>query len=475
MASTEATAVIAAACGGGTHILVFPYPAQGHMLPLLDLTRQLSLHHGLSITIATTPKNLPLLSPLLSSSPSIQPLILPFPSHPSIPPGIETCKELPSYFIPMTHVLSFLHDPLLHWFRSQPNPPLPSSPTSFSVGLNALPPNSASPRRLLPSGALALSTIHFLWRTMSKNPNPDDDGFPITFHGIPGSPTFPWYQTSSFYRSFKEGDPVSDSIRDGFLGNMASWGFVFNTFDDLEGSYLRHVREDLGHERVWAVGPLSASSTRAEEEAPTELIRWLDTCEEGTVVYVCFGSQATLTWEQAEALGTGLERSGARFVWCVRATSAVPDEGFERRVKGRGVVVRGWAPQVALLSHRAVGSFLTHCGWNSVLEAVVAGVVMLTWPMGADQFINARLLKEVGVAVGMSEGSNSVPYPDELARVVAESVDPSRNQRKRALELREKALKAVKQGGSSFRDLEGFVQALRKPSQENNNIYILRE
>ncbi|KAJ0986796.1 hypothetical protein J5N97_005152 [Dioscorea zingiberensis] len=341
MAATEATAVIAAACGGGTHILVFPYPAQGHMLPLLDLTRQLSLHHGLSITIATTPKNLPLLSPLLSSSPSIQPLILPFPSHPSIPPGIENCKELPpSYFIPMTHVLSFLHDPLLHWFRSQPNPPTAILSDFFLGWTQRLATQLCIPRVVFsPSGALTLSTIHFLWRTMSKNPNPDDDGFPITFHGIPGSPTFPWYQTSSFYRSFKEGDPVSDSIRDGFLGNMASWGFVFNTFDDLEGSYLRHVREDLGHERVWAVGPLSASSTRAEEEAPTELIRWLDTCEEGTVVYVCFGSQATLTWEQAESLGTGLERSGARFVWCVRATSAVPDEGFERRVEGRGVVL----------------------------------------------------------------------------------------------------------------------------------------
>ncbi|KAK9934901.1 hypothetical protein M0R45_022030 [Rubus argutus] len=70
------------------HILVYPYPAQGHMLPLLDLTNQLALG-GLTITIVVTPKNLPMLTPLLSTHPSIQTLVLPFPAHPKIPPGVE--------------------------------------------------------------------------------------------------------------------------------------------------------------------------------------------------------------------------------------------------------------------------------------------------------------------------------------------------------------------------------------------------
>ncbi|KAJ0830731.1 hypothetical protein HanPSC8_Chr15g0658771 [Helianthus annuus] len=67
-----------------SHILVFPYPAQGHMLALLDLTHHLATN-GLTITILVTPKNLPILSPLLSSSPNIQTLVLPFPPHPTLP------------------------------------------------------------------------------------------------------------------------------------------------------------------------------------------------------------------------------------------------------------------------------------------------------------------------------------------------------------------------------------------------------
>lgn len=305
---------------------------------------------------------------------------------------------------------------------------------------------------------------------MPKNPEPDNPRFPHSFPNVPGSPSFPWNQLSFLFRSFKEGDPVSHSIRDGFLANIASWGLVLNSFDALESRYLQHLKDELGHTRVWAVGPLTAVGSTRVDKAEDRLIRWLDTCEdEGSVVYVCFGSQVELTRQQAGVVGTGLERSGARFVWCVRDTSPVPDEEFERRVRGRGVVIRGWAPQVEVLSHRAVGSFLTHCGWNSILEAVGSGVVMLTWPFGADQFIGARLLREADVAVRVCEESDSVPDPDELARIVAESVGPSeasRGRRKRALELREKALMAVKEGGSSFRDLEGFVKALWEVNDE---------
>ncbi|KAL0403984.1 UNVERIFIED_CONTAM: UDP-glycosyltransferase 89B2 [Sesamum radiatum] len=79
----------------GAHILIFPYPAQGHMIPLLDFTHQLAAR-GLTITILVTPKNLPLLSPLLSTHPhSITPLVLPLPSHPDIPPASRTPSTFP--------------------------------------------------------------------------------------------------------------------------------------------------------------------------------------------------------------------------------------------------------------------------------------------------------------------------------------------------------------------------------------------
>ncbi|KAK4260952.1 hypothetical protein QN277_004010 [Acacia crassicarpa] len=97
-----------------SHVLVFPYPAQGHILALLDLTHQLALR-GLSITVVVTPKNLSLLHPLLRAHPvAVQTLILPFPSHPKIPPGVENVRGLGiAGNYSMINALSKLQDPII--------------------------------------------------------------------------------------------------------------------------------------------------------------------------------------------------------------------------------------------------------------------------------------------------------------------------------------------------------------------------
>ena len=98
------------------HVLVIPYPAPGHLLPILDLCNQLAMR-GLTLTIMVTVKNLPLLQPLLSLYPSMETLVLPFPSHPDIPAGIESMQELPISFIPnILSALATLHYPILQWF-----------------------------------------------------------------------------------------------------------------------------------------------------------------------------------------------------------------------------------------------------------------------------------------------------------------------------------------------------------------------
>ena len=90
---------------------------------------------------------------------------------------------------------------------------------------------------------------------------------------------------------------------------------------------------------------------------------------------------------------------------------------------GRGLVIKGWAPQVLILSNQAVGTFLTHCGWNSVLEGIVARVPVLMWPLGADQFVNDSLLvDELKVTIRVGEGRKFVPDPDKLSRVLVDLV-----------------------------------------------------
>ncbi|KAK1685955.1 hypothetical protein QYE76_046803 [Lolium multiflorum] len=453
------------------HVLVVPFPAQGHALPLLDLAALLAAR-GIRLTVVTTPANAPLLSPLLAAHPaSVQPLVLPFPAHPSLPAGLENAKNCPpSYFAIFIHALAALRHPILAWARS--NHPVAAVLSDFFCGwTQPLAAELGVPRLVFsPSGVLGTAVPHSLFRRSVKRPPDADDGYCVAFPSIPGELSYQWREISGTYRSYIEGRmdaQVGEAVRQNFLWNLESSGFVSNTLRALEGRYLDSPLEDLGFKRVWAVGPL-APETDTSGELGGGLAAWLDGFSEGAVVYVCFGSQAVLTPAVAAALAEALERSAVPFLWAVGGGgSLVLPEGFEARAAAarRGMVVRGWAPQVAILRHAAVGWFMTHCGWNSALEAVAAGVPMLAWPMAADQFVNARLLvDETRVAVRASAGGiGVVPDGGELAAVLADAVgEGGTGARALAKELAAEAAGATKEGGSSREDLELLVEWIHK-------------
>ncbi|PPS01442.1 hypothetical protein GOBAR_AA19243 [Gossypium barbadense] len=408
------------------HILVFPYPAQGHMLALLDLTHQLVLR-GLTITILVTPKNLPFLSPLLSSHPSITPLVFPFPSHLLIPPGVEHVKDLGnSGNLPIMVALGKLHDPLVEWFDSHSEPPVAIVSDFFLGWTQCLAIRLQIPRlTFYSSGAFVGSIFDYIWNNVEKVTSLSE----IEFGNLPGSPVFKQEHLPSLFKLYKPSDPDLEMINDGHVANTKSWGSV--------------------------------------SEMNDQVLTWLDRCPDGSVVYVCFGSQKLLRKEQIEALANGLEKSGTRFIWVVKSGTTqqqvegfgVVPYGFEQRTAGQGLVIKGWAPQVLVLNHKVVGGFLSL--WNSVLEGIVAGVMILAWPMEADQFLNARLLVDnIGVAVRVCEGADSVPDSDELGRAIAEVMTEGGGMKANAKDLKEKALAAVSHGGSSMKDLDRFVEEL---------------
>ena len=170
-------------------------------------------------------------------------------------------------------------------------------------------------------------------------------------------------------------------------------------------------------------------------------------------------------------MAVGLEASEESFIWVIRdPPSGMPaDEygvlplGFEERTKGRGLIIRGWAPQLLILSHPSVGGFLTHCGWNSTLESITLGVPLITWPMTADQYYNARLLVEyLKVGVRFCEGATTVPNRNDMKIAVKQVLVREGEERKRIEELRMAATMAVQEGGSSHRNMEAFVSEMKK-------------
>ncbi|XP_057515002.1 flavonol 3-O-glucosyltransferase UGT89B1-like [Actinidia eriantha] len=457
--------------GNGAHILVFPYPAPGHIIPILDLTHQF-LTRGLTVTVLVTPAHLPLLDPLLKchASTSIQPLVL-------TPPEVPTS----TIFRPVVYLraLSTLSDPIVQWFRSHPSPPVAIISDLLLGWTQHLASDLGVPRIVFWSiGAFAASTYQCLLRDLPKVDESDDGNSTFSFLKVPNCPKYPCWQITNLYSGYKAGHPDWEFFRSSFSANNQSWGAVFNSFTELERVYLDHVKKEMGHNRVWTVGPLlpvdddrmGPTDRGGSSSVPTqEVISWLDSKENDSVVYVCFGSRWTLTDQQMEVLQDALERSGVNFILVVKGsdrghvvsdTSLIPNE-FKDRVANRGYIIKGWAPQVVILSHQAVGAFVTHCGWNSLLEGLAAGVEMLMWPLEVDQFINANLLvDQLGVAVRFFEdGTRSIPSSAELARLLTEAVAGCKSRSDRVIELRNATSEAIR-GGSSSIDMDELVKKL---------------
>jgi scopoletin glucosyltransferase len=267
--------------------------------------------------------------------------------------------------------------------------------------------------------------------------------------------------------------------------DQRSYGEVFNSFHELEPDFMEHYTTTLGR-RAWLVGPVAlASKDVATRGANNGLSRdagacqqWLDAKPEGSVVYVSFGTLTHFSPPEMRELARGLDLSGKNFVWVVGGADTeesewMPDGFAELVARGdRGFIIRGWAPQMLILTHPAVGGFVTHCGWNSTLEAVSAGVPMVTWPRYADQFYNEKLVVEllkVGVAVGstdyasMLETRRAVIGGEVIAKAIGRVMGDGEDAeaiREMAKELGEKARRAVANGGSSYDDVGRLVDEL---------------
>ncbi|GAA0153168.1 transferase [Lithospermum erythrorhizon] len=207
-----------------------------------------------------------------------------------------------------------------------------------------------------------------------------------------------------------------------------SMALLFNTCDDLEGVFIQYIGDQIG-KPVKGVGPMlpeqywnsagsvvrdhEVRSNRKADATEDEVMEWLNSKPKQSVIYISFGSEVSPTSEEFAELADALEEANRAFIWVVppgSGTSGPPrgmlslmgrketqDEGYfphclDEKVGNRGMIIKGWAPQLLILSHPSLGAFLSHCGWNSTVEAIGRGVPILAWPIRGDQFHNAKLL-----------------------------------------------------------------------------------
>ena len=254
-------------------------------------------------------------------------------------------------------------------------------------------------------------------------------------------------------------------------------GLLANTFESLETKAITALSNGLcvpdgATPPIFCIGPLISSSNQDGDEH--ECLNWLNSQPSRSVVFLCFGSMGLFSAKQLKEMAVGLENSGQRFLWVVR--NPPPDnekepnldellpKGFLERTKDKGFVVKQWAPQVAVLSHDSVGGFVTHCGWNSVLEAISVGVPMVAWPLYAEQRFNRMfLVEEMKVALGLKEMEDGLVRAEELEKRVRELFESEvgrelREVRERVLGFRDEAMVAQKDGGSSHVALAKLAQ-----------------
>nr|BBG28370.1 anthocyanidin 3-O-glucoside rhamnosyltransferase [Cymbidium hybrid cultivar] len=412
---------------GTLHILMFPFVAFGHISPFLQLSRKLSAAAaGIQITFLSSPANLPRISSLLPSSPSIRLLSLPLPSVPGLPAGAESTADLAPHTAELLKLavdrtqpqvatlLADLRPDLVLFDFAQPWIPSIAHPLGvktlfFSVFSAAATAYLTVPVRR--SNRFAVNVADELSRPPAA--------FPASTAFSAGVPAYQAADFAYIFRSFGEADALSvyDRVHACLSGCSA---VVAKTCLEMESPYLHYIESQLG-KPVLLAGPVVPESP-AGSLGP-EWTNFLDRFADGSVVFCSFGSETALDEDGIKELLLGLEMAGKPFLAVLKGIAAAGI--ISGGGGGDSMVTEGWAPQQLILGHRSVGCFLCHAGLSSLVEGVVTGCKLVLLPLRGDQYLNARLFAGdlgIGVEVDREEdgGFKSEAVRNAVVSVMAE-------------------------------------------------------
>ncbi|KAJ0667267.1 putative UDP-glucuronosyl/UDP-glucosyltransferase [Helianthus annuus] len=246
---------------------------------------------------------------------------------------------------------------------------------------------------------------------------------------------------------------------------LTEW-FICNSTTELEAAAF------CLFPKLLPIGPLLASNRLADQvghfwQEDRTCLTWLDQQQPCSVIYIAFGSFTNFDQTQFEELALGLELSNRPFLWVVRpgmtkettSNYNYPD-GYTERVGARGRIV-SWAPQQKVLAHPSVACFMSHCGWNSTLEGVTNGLPFLCWPYFADQFHNESYICDIWkTGLRLEKDEAEIITRGEIRTKVEELLNGETYTGK-ALDIKEKVTRSVREGGCSHRNLNNFIDWIK--------------
>ncbi|XP_072977343.1 UDP-glycosyltransferase 83A1-like [Typha angustifolia] len=456
---------------GVPHALLLPFPAQGHVIPFMELAHLL-VDHGFRITFVNTEFNHDRIVATLSKDEGHLDRI----HLVSVPDGLAPEEErnaLGRLSDGLQQTVPLLLEELITKSNETRDCRITCMIADLNMGwaLEIAKKMALRSALLWPASSVVLATLLSIPKLID-NGIIDADGFATGEETFQLSQDMPLME--SIHLPWAIGDHETQKIVFHYMKNnnrateIADYVFC-NSFQDIELPTFNHVPKLL------PLGPLPTGQRLGKavghfwpEDATC--MDWLDEQPANSVIYVAFGSFTIFGHQQFQELALGLEMSGLSFLWVVRpdltdgTTDTYPD-GYKDRVARRARMV-GWCPQQKVLAHPSVACFISHCGWNSTLEGVRNGVPFLCWPYFADQFINQTYICDIW-KVGLKM------VPDETRIIRGEHVSSQLKEllgddeiRARAQMLKELANRSVHKGGSSYKNLNSFIESMKTTEQQ---------
>lgn len=440
--------------------MALPYPGRGHINPMLNLCKNLITRmDNITITFVVTEEWLS----LLSSDPH-PPSAIRYVSIPNVIPSelvraqdivafikaVQTnmaapCDDLLRQMVLEQPLDFILADLCLSWpveFGRRSNIPVvlfwPMSATVFSMfsHIDLLKSNGHFPIDLQAMADVQVDYIPGL------TPSPLS-AFPTTMYG--------------------GGLAVLDHCLEPFIVVSKSHCLLLCSVFDLEPCVVEAIKSEFNIP-IYSVGP-SFPHLRLREIANTDRVddclEWLTKQEPSSVLYVSFGSFCAISDEQMDELAMGLVQSGVKFLWVGRGDTTRLSE----ICRESDSLVVPWCDQLSVLSHIAVGGFLTHCGWSSTQEGLFTGMTFLTFPILMDQETNSKMIVDdfkVGWRLKGPTGVDCLVKRDEICVKAKRFMDSEssdvKEMRLRAKEMQNRCVKAVSDAEGSYEvNFSGFV------------------
>ncbi|KAL2504983.1 UDP-glycosyltransferase 83A1 [Abeliophyllum distichum] len=446
------------------HVLLIPYPAQGHVIPLMELALNLA-KHGFKVTFVNTEFNHERVIKALPETDKVQELI----QMVSLPDGLESSddrREIGKLSESIFDVMPGELKALIERINGSKSEKISCLIADAAMGwaLEVVEKMGIKKVAFWPAAAALLALLLKI-PSLIDDGIIDSDGQPMKNQKIQLSPMMPVMKTMDLYWSCISDDELTRKL---FFKHMEKIVKPTKSADSLicNSSYWLESGTFDSYPDILPIGPLLASnrlekSTGYLWQEDSGCLAWLDQQPPDSVIYVAFGSFTVFDHNQFQELALCLELTDRPFLWVVRQNitedvdNAYPT-GFEERVHHRGRMV-SWAPQQKVLSHPSVACFISHCGWNSTIEGISNGIPFLCWPYFSDQIFNKNYICDyLKIGLELNKDDNGIIRREEiknkLVRVLGDEAF-----KERALDLQAKIHNGVREGGSSYKNFNDFV------------------